>query len=54
MKKATDRRREREALIQIIEDEVRQTEGYTGRSHLDLRVLNALEAVPREHFVPEH
>lgn len=54
MRKATGRRREREALIQIIEEEVRQTEVYTGRSHLDLRVLNALEAVPREHFVPEH
>lgn len=54
MMKAAERRREREALIQIIEEEVRQTEVYTGRSHLDLRVLNALEAVPRERFVPDH
>lgn len=49
-----DRRRERESLVRVIEDEVRQTEFYTGRSHLDLRVLNALEEVPRHRFVPEY
>ncbi len=48
------RRKERESLIRIIEEEVRQTESYTGRSHLDLRVLNAMEEVPRERFVPEY
>jgi protein-L-isoaspartate(D-aspartate) O-methyltransferase len=54
MTEAADRRRAREALIRVIEEEVRQTEVYTGRSHLDLRVLNALEEVPRERFVPEY
>jgi protein-L-isoaspartate(D-aspartate) O-methyltransferase len=54
MTDAADRRRAREALIRVIEEEVRQTEVYTGRSHLDLRVLNALEEVPRERFVPEY
>ncbi len=54
MTDAGDRRRAREALIRVIEEEVRQTEVYTGRSHLDLRVLNALEEVPRERFVPEY
>jgi len=52
--KQTDRRTEREALIRVIEAEVRQTEVYTGRSHLDLRVLNALEEVARERFVPDY
>jgi protein-L-isoaspartate(D-aspartate) O-methyltransferase len=54
MTDAGKQRRAREALIRVIEEEVRQTEFYTGRSHLDLRVLNALEEVPRERFVPEY
>ena len=54
MTQQDERQREREALIRVIEEEVRQTEFYTGRSHLDLRVLHALEAVPRHRFVPDY
>lgn len=46
--------RERQALRAVIEEEVRQTAHFTGRRHLDPRVLDALERVPRERFVPEY
>lgn len=49
----SDRAAERLALVQLIESEVRETAGYTGRARLDERVLDAMTAVPREWFVPE-
>jgi protein-L-isoaspartate(D-aspartate) O-methyltransferase len=49
-----DRQRERHALRGIIEEEVRQTAHYTGRRALAPRVLDALERVPREQFVPDY
>ena len=33
---------------------MRQTAHFTGRKHLDARVLDALELVPREQFVPAY
>lgn len=44
----------RHSLRRIIEEEVRQTAHFTGRPRLDARVLDALERVPRERFVPEY
>jgi len=44
---------ERAALVRLIEQEVRDTAGYTGRATLDERVLAAMATVPREQFVPE-
>jgi len=49
-----DRHRERHALREIIEEEVRQTAHYTGRRTLAPRVLDALERVAREQFVPDY
>jgi protein-L-isoaspartate(D-aspartate) O-methyltransferase len=45
-------REARRALRRIIEREVRETAFHTGRERLDVRVLDALETVPRERFVP--
>ncbi len=49
----SDRGGERAALVRLIEREVRETAGYTGRSKLHRRVVEAISAVPRERFVPE-
>ena len=43
---------QRSALIDAIEDDVRQTAGYLGRSRLDDRVLEAIGRVPRHELVP--
>lgn len=48
------RRRERHLLRQIIEEEARQTAHFTGRERLAARVLDALEQVRRELFVPAY
>jgi protein-L-isoaspartate(D-aspartate) O-methyltransferase len=51
----TNRQRERQRLLRdVIEEEVRQTAQFTGRRQLAERVLDALERVPRERFVPEY
>lgn len=39
-------------MLTTIEFEVRETAGYTGRSRLDTRVLDALRRVARHEFVP--
>jgi protein-L-isoaspartate(D-aspartate) O-methyltransferase len=46
--------RERRDLRRVIEEEVRQTAHFTGRPQLATRVLDALERVPRERFVPDY
>jgi len=43
----------RDALLQKIVTEVRNSEDLTGRATLSQRVLNALKRVPRDAFVPE-
>ena len=40
-------------LLNQIEAEVRLTQGMTGRSALDPRVMSAIAATPRDKFVPE-
>jgi len=50
---AAERARERRALRRVIEREVEQTARFTGRQRLDARVLEAMERIPRERFVPE-
>ena len=42
----------RQALIEVIEDDVRATSNYLGQENLDSRVLAALASVPRHEFVP--
>ncbi len=51
---ATDEnyRLQREAMIDLIEMDVRETSTYLKRSHLDPRVFDALRRVPRHEFVP--
>lgn len=41
-------------LIKDIENEVRYTRGFIGKSKLDDRVMKAMTEVPREQFVPEN
>lgn len=43
----------RQEMIRTIVEEARLTGGDTGRPRLDTRVLEAMEAVPRDVFVPE-
>jgi protein-L-isoaspartate(D-aspartate) O-methyltransferase len=40
--------------LRDIEEETRLAAGYTGREHLNARVLAAIGEVPRERFVPAH
>ncbi len=40
-------------LVRAIEEDVRQTSDYLGKSELDPRVIEAMETVPRHEFVPE-
>ena len=42
----------REAMVALIEADVRQTSAYLKRSQLDERVLAAMASVPRHEFVP--
>ncbi|MFV8817719.1 protein-L-isoaspartate(D-aspartate) O-methyltransferase [Haliea sp. E17] len=42
---------ERQAMLQAIRDSVADSAGYTGRSTLSDRVMDAMAAVPREEFV---
>jgi len=44
---------ERAALVEEVEANVRETKTYLGKDELDLRVIYALETVPRHEFVPE-
>ena len=44
---------QRAALVAEIEDDVRRTESYTGRSELEAQVLEAIGSVPRHEFVPD-
>ena len=41
------------AMIDAIRDDVRRTRGITGVAQLDPRVVQALQDVPRDEFVPE-
>jgi protein-L-isoaspartate(D-aspartate) O-methyltransferase len=41
-------------MIRAIRRDTAETERYTGRAALDARVLAAMEAVPRDRFVPDH
>jgi len=43
----------RRQLVRTIEEHVRQTSAYLGKSELDPRVIAAMETVPRHEFVPE-
>lgn len=40
-------------MIEAIVDDARRTRAYTGKDHVDERVLEAVRRVPREAFVPE-
>ena len=40
-------------MLEAIRDDTRRTAGYTRVSHIDATVLDAMEAVPREEFVPD-
>ena len=42
----------RNALLRLIEADVRETSAYLKRSELDTRVLDAMRSVPRHEFVP--
>ena len=42
----------RDAMVALIEADVRETSAYLKRSDLDQRVLAALRSVPRHEFVP--
>lgn len=53
MRRDADRTQERATLVRSIQEEVRETAGYTGRRSLSPAVLDAMAAVPREEFVPE-
>jgi len=44
----------RRALRGVIEEEARQTAHFTGRPQLAAHVLDALEQVPRDRFVPQY
>ena len=46
--------KERHALRGVIEEEVRQTAHFSGLRYLEARVLDEIERVPRERFVPEY
>ncbi len=50
---ADDYSRQRDALIRLIENDVRETSAYLKRSRLDPRVLDAMATVERHFFVPE-
>lgn len=43
----------RREMVRAIEREMEMTQDMTGRSSLDPRVLQAMEKVPRDEFVPE-
>jgi protein-L-isoaspartate(D-aspartate) O-methyltransferase len=46
---------ERLDMLEAVRESVRESAGYTGRSELSERVLDAMAAVPREEFVlPEY
>ena len=52
--RSNNHQKERHALRGVIEEEVRQTAHFSGLRHLDAHVLDAIERVPRERFVPEY
>ena len=43
----------RRILVRTIEEDVRRTSAYLGKSELDPRVIEAMATVPRHEFVPE-
>jgi protein-L-isoaspartate(D-aspartate) O-methyltransferase len=45
--------RQRMALLQVIEEDVRDTSAYLDKERLDDRVMQALARVPRHRFVPD-
>jgi len=45
---------QREQLIAEIEDDVRATAKYISKKSLDMRVMQAMNVVPRHKFVPEY
>ena len=44
--------KQREKLIEIIKQEVKNTSEYLGKDKLDKRVIDAINSVPRHKFVP--
>lgn len=50
---ASEYKKERKELIEIIEEDVHRTHVYTGISQLDARVMDAMFRVPRHLFVPK-
>jgi protein-L-isoaspartate(D-aspartate) O-methyltransferase len=44
---------QRAQMIRTIEAQVRDVNSAVGRDHIDLRVLEAMGAIPRHEFVPE-
>ncbi len=50
---ADDYEKKRQALVRVIEADVRDTSLYLDKEELDERVLEALSTVPRHRFVPD-
>ncbi|CAA9892887.1 Protein-L-isoaspartate O-methyltransferase 2 [Candidatus Methylobacter favarea] len=50
---AEDFQQQRQALVNIIKDDVLRTRDFLGQDMLDERVLDAIGKVPRHEFVPE-
>jgi protein-L-isoaspartate(D-aspartate) O-methyltransferase len=48
-----DYERDRQAMVEAIEDEVRATSLYLDKEAFDPRVMQAMATVPRHEFVPE-
>ncbi|MFO7983500.1 MAG: protein-L-isoaspartate(D-aspartate) O-methyltransferase [Desulfuromonadales bacterium] len=50
---SSSREADRKEMVRTIEREMEMTQEMTGRSSLDPRVLQAMEKIPRDEFVPE-
>jgi len=50
---AADYEQARKELIELLEEDVRRTEFYIGKSEFDSRVMEAMARVPRHLFVPK-
>lgn len=50
---AADYERARKKLVELLEEDVRRTEAYIGKSEFDSQVMNAMSRVPRHLFIPK-
>jgi protein-L-isoaspartate(D-aspartate) O-methyltransferase len=50
---AADYEKARKELIELLEEDVRSTEAYIGKSEFDSQVMDAMTRVPRHLFVPK-